>query len=231
MSIDARTIELIGEDSLGFLKSAKVVVFGLGGVGGTAAESLARSSIGELILVDKDVVDPSNLNRQILFTSNDIGKPKAEVAKIRLSSINPNIGIKAIDANVDSSFFESFAESSISYIVDAIDDSKGKLAIAGFAMANKIPLISSMGMGNRLDPSKVKLVKLNQTEGDPFARNIRRLFKEKGIDISKIDCVISSEAPLVRNPKPSSMMMVPSSAGLLIAYKVISSLLNKGKSV
>lgn len=227
MSITSRSIALIGEDKVDKLHKAKVLVLGLGGVGGTAAEALARSNIGKLFLVDKDVVDESNLNRQLLYTYTDIGKKKSDCATKRLSSINPDIECVGLDRLVDSNFFEDFDFSDIDFVIDAIDDVPAKLVIAEYCLSKNIPFVMSLGMGNRLDPSKVSVMKLNQTSGDPLAKKIRRLAKGKGLDISKITTVLSMETPLVRMPKPSSMMMVPSSAGLIIAHYVIVSLLKE----
>lgn len=217
-----RTDLLIGQENRLELQGKRVLVLGLGGVGGTAAEALARSGIGALILVDCDIVAPSNLNRQILYTELDIGEKKALAATKRLSSITGETKFEAIDQRVDASFFEKL-NGPIDFIVDAIDDVPAKIETFRYALNHDIPLITSTGMGNRLDPSQLALKRLSDTEGDPLAKKIRSLCRAEGIDMKKILAVVSKEAPVVKGSVPSSMMMVPSAAGLLMASVVIRS--------
>jgi len=134
--------------------------------------------------------------------------------------INPNLNIEVLSMKIDAESISNFPKD-IDFIVDAIDYIPGKLAIYKFAIKNKIPFISSLGMGNRIDPTQVMITKLNQTEGDPLARKIRYECKSKGIDLSKINVVFSKETPLIKSKEPGSMMMVPSTAGLLMAKYVI----------
>ncbi|MDO5330395.1 MAG: ThiF family adenylyltransferase [Bacillota bacterium] len=227
MSIEDRSLLLLGEEKLDKLRKAKVVVIGLGGVGGSAAEALARSSLGEMVLIDGDEVDPSNLNRQLLYTQADVGNPKSLTAGFRLKSINPDLKVATLQKMVDEEFFSYADFTDASYVVDAIDDVQGKLAIAKYCLSHDVPLIVSLGMANRLDPGKVRIMKLNQTYNDPLAKKLRHVYREVGLDISKITVAASIEEPLVRGVTPASMMMVPSSAGLTIAYHVISALVNK----
>ena len=215
-----RTIKMLGEDKINSLKNKRVLVAGLGGVGGTALEALARSGINNFVIVDFDNVDESNLNRQILYLYDDIGLEKVGVAKKRMLDINPNLNIEVLSMKIDAESISNFPKD-IDFIVDAIDYIPGKLAIYKFAIKNKIPFISSLGMGNRIDPTQVMITKLNQTEGDPLARKIRYECKSKGIDLSKINVVFSKETPLIKSKEPGSMMMVPSTAGLLMAKYVI----------
>ena len=215
-----RTIKMLGEDKINSLKNKRVLVAGLGGVGGTALEALARSGINNFIIVDFDNVDESNLNRQILYLYDDIGLEKVGVAKKRMLDINPNLNIEVLSMKIDAESISNFPKD-IDFIVDAIDYIPGKLAIYKFAIKNKIPFISSLGMGNRIDPTQVMITKLNQTEGDPLARKIRYECKSEGIDLSKINVVFSKETPLIKSKEPGSMMMVPSTAGLLMAKYVI----------
>ena len=215
-----RTKKMLGEDKINSLKNKRVLVAGLGGVGGTALEALARSGINNFVIVDFDSVDESNLNRQILYLYDDIGLEKVGVAKKRMLDINPNLNIEVLSMKIDAESISNFPKD-IDFIVDAIDYIPGKLAIYNFAIKNKIPFISSLGMGNRIDPTQVMITKLNQTEGDPLARKIRYECKSEGIDLTKINVVFSKESPLIKSKEPGSMMMVPSTAGLLMAKYVI----------
>lgn len=216
-----RSKQLLGEAKINSLENFKVAVIGLGGVGGTALEALARSGFKKFILVDCDKVDVTNLNRQLLFVENDIGKSKTEVAESRIKSINPEIKCKIINEKIDEGSMEKLFKTKPDIVVDAIDFVPGKLDIYSYCLKNKISFISSLGMGNRIDPEKVLLTKLNKTENDPLAKKIRYEAKQKGLDISLINVVFSKEQPIIKLPKPASMMMVPSTAGLLIAKYVI----------
>ncbi len=215
-----RSIKMLGKDKIDSFKNKVILIAGVGGVGGTALEALVRSGFDCFILIDFDAVDVSNLNRQILYTSEDIGKRKIDVAKKRILSINLSAKIEVIDAKIESNTFINVTQK-VDFIIDAIDYVPGKLELYRYALTNNIPLISSLGMGNRIDPSKVKITKLNKTEGDPLARKIRYECKTNGFDLKKINVVFSSEIPLIKSNKPGSMMMVPSTAGLLIAQFVI----------
>lgn len=216
-----RSKQLLGEARINSLENFKVAVIGLGGVGGTALEALARSGFKKFILVDCDKVDVTNLNRQLLFIENDIGKSKTEVAESRIKSINPEIECEIISEKIDEGSMEKLFKTKPDIVVDAIDFVPGKLDIYSYCLKNKIPFISSLGMGNRIDPEKVVLTRLNKTENDPLAKKIRYEAKQKGLDISLINVVFSKEEPIIKLPKPASMMMVPSTAGLLIAKYLI----------
>ena len=209
---------IVGEQSIETLSKKTVAIFGVGGVGGYVVEALARSGVGHFVLIDNDKVCESNINRQILYTYKDIGLRKVEIAKERLLSINPDINVKTLDIKIDE---ESVKQIKADFIVDAIDDVNGKIAIAKYALENNIPFIVSLGMANRLDPSKVTITKLNKTTNDPLAKKIRYEFKKNNIDVSKVITVFSNEDPVVDKGKLHSMMMVPSSAGLNIANFVI----------
>ena len=208
---------LLGEDSFNLIQEKVIAVFGLGGVGGTALEALARTGFKDFILVDFDKVDHSNLNRQILYTTKDIGRTKVEAAKERILSINEGANIQIYNLKAQDFDFNQ----KIDFIVDAIDDVNGKLHILKKAQELNIPSIMSLGMANRFDPSKVKIAKLNQTHSDPLAKKIRYLAKKDGLDISKVTVVISEELPQKNGEKLYSTMMVPSSAGLSIAKYIL----------
>ena len=220
-----RSEQLLGKEKIGALANKVILVIGVGGVGGTALEALARSGVKKFILIDDDKVDASNLNRQVLFTSEDIGKDKVSAAKERLLKINPEFEIETNKVFIGETKLEDLNLSHIDFIIDAIDSVEGKLHIYEYAQRKEIPFISSLGMGNRIDPEFVTITKLNKTENDPLAKKIRYLAKQRGLDLKEIPVVFSKEVPLVKLPKPTSMMMVPSTAGLLIAKYVLTTIL------
>ena len=220
----SRTRALLGDDAMARLQNSRVAVFGLGGVGGYVVEALARSGIGELHLIDNDTVSLSNLNRQILATEDTVGQPKTEAAKRRVLAINPAATVHTypcfyLPENADSVPIER-----CDYVVDAIDTVSGKLAIIERAKAAGVPVISSMGTGNKLDPSRLQIGDVYKTEGCPLARVMRRELRARGITALKV--VWSPEPP--RTPLggenarvPASVAFVPSVAGLLIASEVV----------
>ena len=215
-----RAAKVLGNEKIDSFKNKVILVAGLGGVGGTALEALMRSGFDTFLLIDFDTVDETNLNRQILYTRADFGKKKTEVAKQRILAINPNAKVEILDEKVETGSLAKLTQK-IDFVVDAIDYIPGKLELIQFALNKDIPFISSLGMGNRIDPSKVTITRLNQTEGDPLARKIRYECRLLGLDLSKINVVFSKEEPLIKSKTPGSMIMVPSEAGLLIANYVI----------
>ena len=226
-NIDERSLMLLGEENLSKLHHAKVAVFGLGGVGGTAFLALARSGIGTLCGIDCDDIEPSNLNRQLLFEEADIGKRKTEVALNKAALLRQDVKVIAEDYRVSKENLAQHDYRHCDCLIDAVDDVEAKLALMEYALANDIPLLVSLGMGNRLDPSALILARLDKTEGDPLAKKLRYECRQRGIDMKKIWCVASKETPLQRGPTPSSMVMVPSAAGLLLASKAIELILKK----
>ena len=220
--IFARSIGLLGDESFKKIQDKVIAIFGLGGVGGTALEALARTGFQHFILVDFDKVDSSNLNRQILYVYEDIGKTKVEVAKKRILSINPDADIKVYNLKAQEFDFNQ----KIDFIVDAIDDVNGKLYLLNKAQEKEIPSIMSLGMANRFNPEQVKICKLNQTKNDPLAKKIRYMAKKEELDLSLINVVISEEIPQKNGEKLYSTMMVPSSAGLSIAKFILHSIID-----
>ena len=192
-------------------------------MGGTALEALARTGFKNFILVDFDKVDPSNLNRQILYTEADIGKFKVDAARDRIHAINGFANIETFEIKAQD--FKYFKK--IDFIVDAIDDVDGKLFLLKKAQEKNIPIITSLGMANRFNPEMVKIKKLNQTHSDPLAKKVRYLAKKEGLDISKISVVISEELPQDNGNKLYSTMMVPSSAGLSIAKYILECIIDR----
>lgn len=224
-----RTELLIGSDNLEKLKNSNIIVFGLGGVGGAAVESLVRAGIGNLSIVDFDTVDKTNLNRQIITTQSTIGRAKVEVAKERILAINPEINLtiyheKFLKENVD--LF--FKDKKYDYIVDAIDLVTAKLDLIEFATKSKTPIISCMGTGNKLDPSRFQVADIKKTSVCPLAKVIRKELKNRRI--SKLKVVYSDEVP--RKPlnldggrekfkNVGSISFVPPVAGMLLTSAVI----------
>ena len=217
-----RSIGLLGVNNFELIQDKVIAVFGLGGVGGTALEALVRTGFQHFLLIDFDKVDPSNLNRQILYVYEDIGKAKVDIAKKRMLSINPDIDIKVYNLKAQQFDFNQ----KIDFIVDAIDDVDGKLFLMKKAQENNISSIVSLGMANRFNPEQVKVSKLNQTRNDPLAKKIRYLAKKVGLDLSKINVVISEEVPQKNQEKLYSTMMVPSAAGLTIAKFILHSIID-----
>ena len=216
-----RSIGLLGKENFDLIQDKVIAVFGLGGVGGTALEALARTGFKHFLLIDFDKVDPSNLNRQILYTQKDIGRNKVEAAKERILSINEEADIQIFNSKAQDFGFNQ----KIDFIVDAIDDVNGKLYILAKAQEMNIPHIMSLGMANRFDQSKVKIAKLNQTHNDPLAKKLRYMVKKQGLNTANINVAISEELPQKNGEILYSTMMVPSSAGLSIAKFILESII------
>ncbi len=209
------------------LKDKTVLIVGVGGVGGYVVESLTRSNIGKLILIDFDTVDISNINRQIIATSDNIGKYKVDLFEDRCKSINPNIEIIKYKEFLDESNFLELLNNKVDYIVDACDKIKSKELIIKYALDNNIPFISSMGTGNRLDPSKLKITTLDKTSNDPLAKILRKWTKDENINSKKIKVLTSDEVPIKVEHSIGSNAFVPPSAGLLIGSHIIKSLMEE----
>ena len=218
----SRTELLLGEEAMEILKNARVAVFGIGGVGGYVTEALARSGVGAFDLTDKDRVCLSNLNRQIIATHKSIGKYKTEVMRERILDINPEAEVRTHECFYLPETKGEFDFSSYSYVVDAVDTVTAKLSRAEEAKAAGVPMISSMGAGNKLNPFLFETADIYETSVCPLARVMRRELRKRGIDHLKV--VYSKEAPLrpLREADgPGSTAFVPSVAGLLIASEVI----------
>ena len=231
---------LIGKEKVEDLHRKSVAVFGLGGVGSYVVEGLARSGIGDFILIDGDKVDITNINRQIIATTKTVGKEKVDVEEERIKEINPNakvIRYAEFVTGIESNLELFNAIKNVDYIVDAIDTVSSKIRIIEFAKENNIPVISALGTGNKLDPTKLKLADIYDTKICPLAKVMRKELKKRNID--SLDVVYSEEEPikilddnkgieieeLKKIKKIGSIAFVPSVAGLLISYKVISELL------
>ncbi len=225
----SRTEMLIGRDAVEKLKNSRVAVFGVGGVGGYVCEALARSGVGTLDLIDRDVVSVSNINRQIIALTSTVGKPKAQAAADRARDINPDIKINVYNMFYNSETAGNFDFSVYDYVVDAVDTVSAKIELVLRSDEAGVPVISSMGAGNKLDPTKFEIADIYKTSVCPLARVMRRELKKRGI--KKLTVVYSKEEPHIPaerltdpetgKPVPASIAFVPSAAGLIIASKVI----------
>ena len=218
----SRTEALLGEQAMEKLKKARVAVFGIGGVGGHVVEALVRSGVGAVDIVDSDKVCLSNLNRQIIATESSIGKYKVDVMKERILDINPEAVV-----NVHKCFYlpetkDEFDFSQYSYVVDAVDTVTAKIQLVMEAAEACVPIISSMGAGNKLDPTAFQVADIYKTSVCPLAKVMRRELKKRGI--KKLKVVYSREQPVVKNAVPASVAFVPSVAGLITAGEVIKDL-------
>ena len=226
----SRTALLIGEEGVEKLKKARVAVFGVGGVGGYAVEALARSGVGALDLIDKDTVSVSNINRQIIALHSTVGRLKTEVAAERIKDVNPDICVRVHNVFYLPETAEQFDFSQYDYVVDAIDTVSGKLALIEQAKRENVPVISSMGAGNKLDPTAFEVADITKTSVCPLARVMRRELKKRGIEHLKV--VYSKEEPMPSSltdedsgkPIPGSIAFVPSVVGLILAGEVIKDL-------
>lgn len=229
-----RTESLIGKEALLKLKNAHVAIFGIGGVGSYTAEALARSGVGKITLIDKDIVEETNINRQLIALNSTIGMYKTEVMKERILDINPECIVNALNIFYLPENASLFDFSSYSYIVDAIDTVKAKISLVEEAKKQNIPIISSMGAGNKLDPTLFSVSDIYKTSVDPLSRVMRNELKKRGI--KKLKVVFSTEEPYkpqIKEQKssisiaPSSIAFVPSVCGLIIASEVIKDLIKE----
>jgi len=216
-NIYERSLGLLGQEAFDKIQKKHIVIFGIGGVGSSALETLARTGFKRISIVDFDNVSASNLNRQILYSASDIGKSKVEIAKNYIENITKEIFIDTYCCKAQDYNFEN----DIDFVIDAIDDIDGKLYIAKSCLEKHIPFIVSLGMANRFDPSKVYITTLNKTFNDPLAKKIRYIYKQNSLSLSQINVVSSAEEPVKFEGKLNSIMTVPCSAGLNIAYYVI----------
>lgn len=222
----SRTELLIGKESIEKLNKSKVCIFGIGGVGSYVVEALARAGISNFILIDNDVVSASNINRQIIATTKTIGRNKVDVAKERILEINPNAYVETIQEFFLPESPELF-DNSVDYVVDCIDTISAKIELAQRSERLNIPIISCMGTGNKLDPTKFEVADIYQTSVCPLAKVMRKELRAR--NIKKLKVLYSKEEPIKlnfnsedrRKPIPASISFVPSVAGLIIAGEVI----------
>lgn len=221
--------KLISEDSFENISSKTVLVVGVGGVGGYVVEALVRSGIGKIIIVDGDVVDETNINRQIIALSSTIGQSKVDVFEKRIKDINEKCEVIKINKFIDASNIDILFDYEFDYLVDACDTVSTKLALIDRCILAKRKFISSMGTGNKLDPSMLEIVDVRKTVNDPLARIVRKHVKDKKIK-DKVLVLSSRELPIKTGDRtPGSTSFVPSSAGLLIASYIIRTFINEDK--
>lgn len=224
----SRTELLLGKENMQKLKNSRVAVFGIGGVGGHAAEAIARSGVGALDLIDSDVISVTNINRQIIATLDKVGEYKTDVMKERIALINPEADVRVyrkffLPENADEFDFTQY-----DYVIDAVDTVSAKIELVMKAQADGTPIICSMGAGNKLDPSAFEVADLYATSVCPLARIMRTELRKRGV--KKLKVVYSKESPVTPLPSdeecgkrtvPGSTAFVPSVAGLIIAGEVI----------
>lgn len=232
--MNLRTRMLIGDDKLNKIINSKILVFGVGGVGSYVVEALARAGVGNIGIVDNDTVSVTNINRQLIALHSTIGELKVDVCEKRILDINPNCKVEKYPILYISETYNQIDLKKYDFIIDAIDTISSKIHLAKTCNDLNIKLISSMGTGNRLDPSKFKIMNLNQTSYDPVAKVMRYELKKLGITNLKVLC--STEEPIKpdnsisdsnKRQTPASISFVPSSAGLLIASYVINEIIKE----
>lgn len=224
----SRTQRLLGDSAMQALKNARVAVFGVGGVGGYVVEALVRSGVGEIDVFDNDTVAESNINRQIIATTATIGQLKVEAVKDRAMLINPDIKVNTHNCFYMPDNADEYDLSVYSYIVDAIDTVTAKIELIKRAKTLDVPIISSMGTGNKLEASSLQVADIKKTEMCPLARTMRRELKNRGITSLKV--VYSKEKPITPDDgdrTPASTAFVPAAAGLIIAGEVVKELTKK----
>ncbi len=235
-----RTRILLGDEAMEKLRNSRVAIFGVGGVGGYVAEALARSGVGAFDLIDRDQVSITNLNRQIIATTGTIGMDKTEAMAARIRDINPEARVVQHKCFYLPETAGDFDFTQYDYVVDAVDTVTAKIEIILQAQRAAVPVISSMGAGNKLDPSKFEVADIYKTSVDPLARVMRRELKKRGV--RKLKVVYSKEEPLKplgrieadpeagRKDVPGSNAFTPSAAGLLIASEVVKDLIGIGRN-
>lgn len=218
----SRTKLLIGAENIQKLSKSKIIVYGIGGVGSFVVEGLIRAGIENIILVDNDVIVPSNLNRQIHATISNIGKLKVECMKERILSINPKVNVETFIPQKIENGEEQLIDNTIDYVVDAVDTITTKLKLVQRSNKQKVPIISCMGTGNKLDPTKFEITDIYKTSVCPLAKVMRKELKKIGIQNLKV--LYSKEEPIKHEEEsrtPASISFVPSVAGMIMAGEVI----------
>lgn len=223
----SRLEKLIGKEKINILKNTSVLILGVGGVGGYVVESLARSGIGTLILVDFDIIDITNINRQIIALDSTIGLKKVDVLEKRIKDINENCQVIKVDKFIDKNNINELFKYKFDYLVDACDSVPTKEQVIIECLKRNINFISSMGTGNKFDPSKLEICDIRKTYNDPLAKIIRKFVKDNKIN-KKVTVLSSTELPVKLHDKtPGSTSFVPPSAGLLIASYIVRKIIEK----
>ena len=220
-----RTENLIGKDKLKILQNSHIAVFGIGGVGGYVTEALIRAGVGKIDIIDNDTVSESNINRQIIATTKNIGKYKVDVMKERILDINPDVTVNAYNTLYLPNTADQFNFSKYDYVVDAVDNVTAKIELVLRANNSNVPIISSMGTGNKLDPTAFEVSDIYKTEICPLAKVMRTELKKRGV--KKLKVVYSKEKPITNQRPPASISFVPSVAGLILASEVIKDIIKE----
>ncbi len=227
-----RTSILLGEEGVAKLAGKHVLIAGVGGVGGYAVEAIVRAGIGKVTIIDNDVVDVTNINRQLITNLNNVGKPKVSEFEKRIIEINPKINLITKQVFIDNDNLEELLADKPDYVIDCIDTVNSKLALLIYCLKNKIPVVSSMGAGNRIDVSKARLADISKTKVCALARNIRLRLRENGI--KKGLTVIYSEEEAYNKPKPNpeggrpingTISYLPALFGIMLSGKVLQDLI------
>ena len=230
----ARTELLLGKTNIDKLKKSTVIVFGIGGVGSYVVEALTRVGVGKIVIVDKDDISISNINRQLPATQQTIGLSKVKIMKERMLSINPEITVVAKQEFYLPGRADEFLNDDLDYIVDAVDNVTAKLDLICCAKEKNIPIISSMGTGNKLDPTRLEIADIKKTSVCPLAKVMRKELRKRNVDSVKVvyskeepvvPMIVDEEGNLIRSSVPGSISFVPSVAGLIIASEVVKDLL------
>lgn len=219
-----RIIALIGKEKFELLEKKKILLVGCGGVGGYALETLVRSGINNIDIIDFDNIELSNLNRQIISTQKNINNSKVEEAKKRSVSINPKININIFKTFLNKENINELLNNNYDYIIDACDSIDTKVELIKFSVKNKIKIISCMGTAKKMDPTKLRITTLDKTKYDPLAKIMRK--KIKDLDIKEKITVVSTEEEPIKCDKLGSFMMVPATAGILCAKYIIEDIIN-----
>lgn len=220
-----RLLKLITEEQLEKIKNTKILLIGVGGVGGYTLECLVRSGFHNITIVDGDDIVLSNLNRQIISKIDNLGCSKVEEAKNRALSINPNLNIHAIDVFLTTDNFSEYIHDYYDYILDACDDMKIKIELIKYANQTNAKIITCLGTGRKLDPTKVEVTTLNKTFNDPLARKLRYELKKQNIPLN-IKVIFSSEDAIKTEGVVGSAVFVPATAGILLANQVFLDMIN-----
>lgn len=222
-----RTENLIGKDKLNILQNSHIAVFGIGGVGGYVTEALIRAGVGKIDIIDNDTVSESNINRLIIATTKTIGKYKVDVMKERILDINPDVTVNAYNTLYLPNTADQFNFSKYDYVVDAVDNVTAKIELVLRANNSNVPIISSMGTGNKLDPTAFEVSDIYKTEVCPLAKVMRTELKKRGV--KKLKVVYSKEKPVTNQRPPASISFVPSVAGLILASEVIKDIIKESR--
>lgn len=225
-----RTEKLIGSDNLEILKKSSVAVIGLGGVGSYAVEAIGRSGIGEILIVDSDRIEETNLNRQLPALLSTIGEYKTDVVEKRLLDINPMVKITKHSVRLNENNLDDILSGHYDYVIDAIDSVPDKIALIRYCVTNRIPIVSAMGAANRINPTMLKVEDIKNTSVCPLAKKIRRELRNYGIN-EGVQVVYSTENPIKSeydgSTRLGSISFVPGTMGLLLASVVVRNLINE----